>query len=111
MKKEEWKTGFKLLRLRNGRLQSFFDGLHLSFNYSTRHITKIPNGYGPMILFATAKEAKEYEHQWYPDWRLYRCKYVESRSPGCYQPYMDGSDYPPSNSVYADKVRLTRRIK
>lgn len=68
---------------------------------------------GPLCVFKKKKDAKNF---WSINILLYKCKYKKSKQ-RAYRPYMDFenereyiTDHPPTGTIFADKVKITRRI-
>jgi hypothetical protein len=112
MKREKWLTGCKVLTLRNNKLSSYWTDIAIPFFYSTHFTTTRRMCFGALAVYGTLDDALNHVAGMPGEYRFYRCKYTPSMSRELYSPE-DGSPFfhiPPC-TIYADKIRLTRRVK
>jgi len=128
---DEIKTGYKIVgfHVRHKKLYScmsinwsgYWDGSpiwrSLACNYSTTKWTNRKKGFGPLCVFEDLLSAKRYfqSNANRKIFRLYECEYTPDRTDGnAYLPYKGDRVYLdgiPSGTVFANKVKLTKRIK
>lgn len=123
----KWRKGYKVVqwKSKSDRYVSFrgFD-VYFCTIYKIGHITRRPQGCGPLAVFSAIKEARKFlcDHWWlHPqaDMRIVRCRYIASQDDAYWiKPTSSTLDNKPdkfypsiSGKRFADEVELIEEVK
>jgi len=109
---EKYETGYKVVRKRS-LVSAVIEGRDKSLQYKINEWTKPVKGFGPLCVFDTIEDAKDFK--WDND-TIYECLYEKSSEHKVY--FHSGQRreernifYLPKGTILATKVKLLRRIR
>jgi len=117
IRKKKYKQGFKICRFVGGKyFSAFVDGNVTT--YKKNRWTKRPKKSGPLAVFDTLKNARDFIGMYSyinSDFRqIINCVYKESKDKILYMTYEDGDIkkkfFPPRGTMFAEKVKLSNRV-